>query len=91
MCIVDVELILRSFRHDSIPTAIQQLQAWGPYYNVSFDATEDQSKINVANLAQYDALLFVHSTGNSEFFACPKYHAPNEVSSLFQRRSDCVH
>jgi len=52
------------FRHDSIPTAIQQLKAWGPYYNISFDATEDQSKINSANLAQYDALLFVHSTGN---------------------------
>ncbi|KAF8600110.1 class I glutamine amidotransferase-like protein [Ceratobasidium sp. AG-I] len=52
------------FRHDSIPTAIKQLQAWGPYYNVSFDATEDQTKINTANLAQYDTILCVHSTGN---------------------------
>lgn len=52
------------FRHDSIPTAIKQLQAWGPYYNISFDATEDQSKFTPANLAQYDALMFVHSTGN---------------------------
>ncbi|KAB5590870.1 hypothetical protein CTheo_5685 [Ceratobasidium theobromae] len=52
------------FRHDSIPTAIQSLQEWGQYYNVSFDATEDQGKITTANLAQYDALLFVHTTGN---------------------------
>lgn len=52
------------FRHDSIPTAVKQLQAWGPYYNVSFDATEDQTKIRTDNLAQYDAIVFVSSTGN---------------------------
>ncbi|KAF8754730.1 Class I glutamine amidotransferase-like protein [Rhizoctonia solani] len=52
------------FRHDSIPTAIQQLQVWAPYYNISFDATEDQTKFRTDNLAQYDALLFVHSSGN---------------------------
>ncbi|KAB5590868.1 hypothetical protein CTheo_5683 [Ceratobasidium theobromae] len=52
------------FRHDSIGTAIQSLQEWGHYYNISFDATEDQDKITVENLAQYDALLFVHTTGN---------------------------
>ncbi|KAG9075003.1 hypothetical protein FRC06_010329, partial [Ceratobasidium sp. 370] len=51
------------FRHDSIPTAIKQLQAWGPYYNISFDATEDQGKFTTANLAQYDAILCVHTTG----------------------------
>jgi type 1 glutamine amidotransferase len=58
--------VCRSFRHDSIATAIQQLQEWAPYYNVSFDATEDQDKFTKENLAQYDALLFVHTTGNSE-------------------------
>ncbi|CAE6519669.1 unnamed protein product [Rhizoctonia solani] len=52
------------FRHDSIPTAVKQLQAWGPYWNVSFDATEDQTKIRTENLAQYDAMVFVSSTGN---------------------------
>jgi len=52
------------FRHDSIPTAIAELQKWAPYWNMSIDATEDQGKYTVANLAQYDALLFVHTTGN---------------------------
>ncbi|CAE6444363.1 unnamed protein product [Rhizoctonia solani] len=52
------------FRHDSIPTAIQQLKAWGPYYNISFDATEDQKDFNVSNLVKYDALMFVHTTEN---------------------------
>lgn len=52
------------FRHDSIPTAVQELIKWGPYYNVSFDATEDQSKFTVENLAQYDALMFVHTSGD---------------------------
>jgi len=52
------------FRHDSIPTAITELKKWGPYYNISMDATEDQTKLTIANLAQYDALLFVHTTGN---------------------------
>ncbi|KAG9123112.1 hypothetical protein FRC07_000220 [Ceratobasidium sp. 392] len=52
------------FRHDSIPTAIAQLKDWGPYWNVSFDATEDQGKFTPANLEQYDAVMCVHSTGN---------------------------
>ncbi|KAJ1305171.1 hypothetical protein OPQ81_000202 [Rhizoctonia solani] len=52
------------FRHDSIPTAVKQLQAWGPYYNISFDATEDQTKIRSETLAQYDVMIFVSSTGN---------------------------
>ncbi|KAF8698347.1 Trehalose utilization, partial [Rhizoctonia solani] len=52
------------FRHDSISTAVKQLQAWGPYYNIPFDASEDQEKFTAENLAQYDALLFVHTSGN---------------------------
>ncbi|KAJ1305200.1 hypothetical protein OPQ81_000230 [Rhizoctonia solani] len=52
------------FRHDSIPTAIQQLKAWGPYYNISFDATENQKDFTEDNLAKYDALMFVHTTEN---------------------------
>ncbi|CAE6440548.1 unnamed protein product [Rhizoctonia solani] len=52
------------FRHDSIPTAVKQLQAWAPYYNITFDASEDQEKFTTENLAQYDALLFVHTSGN---------------------------
>ncbi|CAE6385484.1 unnamed protein product [Rhizoctonia solani] len=52
------------FRHDSIPTAVEQLQVWAPYYNISFDASEDPEKFTTENLAQYDALLFVHTSGN---------------------------
>ncbi|CAE6410211.1 unnamed protein product [Rhizoctonia solani] len=52
------------FRHDSIPTAIDQLKAWGPYYNISFDATENQKDFTEDNLAKYDALMFVHTTEN---------------------------
>ncbi|KAG8710269.1 hypothetical protein FRC09_000215, partial [Ceratobasidium sp. 395] len=52
------------FRHDSIPTAIAQLKDWGPYWNVSFYATEAQDYFTPANLAQYDAIMCVHSTGN---------------------------
>ncbi|KAG8766755.1 hypothetical protein FRC12_006672 [Ceratobasidium sp. 428] len=52
------------FRHDSIPTAIAQLKDWGPYWNVSFYATEEQDYFTTANLAQYDAIMCVHSTGN---------------------------
>ncbi|CAE6422924.1 unnamed protein product [Rhizoctonia solani] len=52
------------FRHDSIPTAIEQLKVWGPYYNVTFDSTEDQKDFTEQNLAQYDALMFVHTTEN---------------------------
>jgi len=62
-----IMLITCRFRHDSIPTAVKSLQAWGPYYNVSFDATEDQSLITTENLAQYDCLMFVHTSGDSEY------------------------
>ncbi|ELU35967.1 ThuA domain-containing protein [Rhizoctonia solani AG-1 IA] len=65
-------LHIRRFRHDSIPVAIQQLKAWGPYYNISFDATEDQKDFTVANLAKYDALLFVHTTENSMWLLPPR-------------------
>ncbi|QRW07531.1 hypothetical protein RhiLY_06530 [Ceratobasidium sp. AG-Ba] len=53
--------IHRRFRHDSIPTAIQELQKWGPYWNISFDATEDPGKFTPANLAQYDAVILRRS------------------------------
>ena len=71
LCFVQVELIRRSFRHDSIPTAIEELHKWGPYYNVSFDATEDRDVFTVANLAKYDAIMCVHTTGDCQsiFFA----------------------
>ncbi|KAF8600109.1 hypothetical protein BDV93DRAFT_416751, partial [Ceratobasidium sp. AG-I] len=50
--------------HDSVPTAVQELKKWGPYYNISFDATEDPGKFTVENLSKYDAVMCVHTTGN---------------------------
>ncbi|KAF8600108.1 hypothetical protein BDV93DRAFT_559747, partial [Ceratobasidium sp. AG-I] len=52
------------FRHDSVPTAIQELKKWGPYFNISFDATEDRTKFTVDNLRKYDAVMCVHTTGD---------------------------
>ncbi|TDL25606.1 class I glutamine amidotransferase-like protein [Rickenella mellea] len=51
------------YRHDSIPTAINMLQATGPSIHVQFDATEDKSKFTDENLSNYDAVMFVHNTG----------------------------
>ncbi|KAL0954650.1 hypothetical protein HGRIS_003602 [Hohenbuehelia grisea] len=53
----------RGFRHDSIPTATQALKNAGSSINVKFDSTEDHSQFTDANLAQYDALLFLMNTG----------------------------
>ncbi|KAF7327436.1 hypothetical protein MKEN_00321500 [Mycena kentingensis (nom. inval.)] len=51
------------FRHDSIPVAIEALQAQSATLNVTFDPTEDRSLFNDANLANYDAVMFVSTTG----------------------------
>ncbi|KAG6862000.1 hypothetical protein C0995_008187 [Termitomyces sp. Mi166 len=53
------------FRHDSIPTAIAALKAKGNAINVEFDSTEDKTRFTVENLSQYDALLFLSTTGES--------------------------
>src|SRR6266571_838404 len=53
----------QQFRHDSIPTAIDVLKKKGPSIDVVFDATEDASMFEDANLAKYDALLFLSTTG----------------------------
>ncbi|KAG6850692.1 hypothetical protein H0H93_009850 [Arthromyces matolae] len=51
------------YRHDSIPTAIAALKATGPSVNLDFDATEDKSLFTIDNLSQYDAILFLSTTG----------------------------
>ncbi|KAG6899088.1 hypothetical protein C0993_000992 [Termitomyces sp. T159_Od127] len=55
------------FRHDSIPTAIAALKANGSAINVEFDSTEDKTRFTVENLSQYDALLFLSTTGESAY------------------------
>lgn len=53
------------FRHDSIPTAIESLknQSTSGSYNLQFDATEDKTVFTDDNLSNYDAVMFVSTTG----------------------------
>lgn len=52
------------FRHDSIPTAIQTIRDLGSANDFTVDATEDATAFNDANLAQYDVVAFVSTTGD---------------------------
>ena len=62
------------YRHDSIPTAIQALQAQsaqqqnttvtGQAQPVSFDFTEDPTRFTDENLGGYDAVMFISTTGD---------------------------
>ncbi|BEI86014.1 hypothetical protein CcaverHIS002_0603010 [Cutaneotrichosporon cavernicola] len=52
------------FRHDSIPTAIEQLRKYGPDYNILFDFSEDATLFSDANMTKYDGVLFVSTSEN---------------------------
>jgi cytochrome c len=52
------------FRHDSIPAGIAAIQKLGQENNFTVDATEDDSLFTDANLAQYQAVIFLSSTGD---------------------------
>ncbi|MBO0868168.1 MAG: ThuA domain-containing protein, partial [Micromonosporaceae bacterium] len=52
------------FRHDSIPAGIAAIQQLGLDNNFTVDATEDDSLFTDANLAQYQAVIFLSSTGD---------------------------
>jgi hypothetical protein len=52
-----------SYRHASIPQAIESMKELGVTKNIQFDNTEDPSFFTDANLTQYDALLFLMTTG----------------------------
>lgn len=51
------------YRHDSIPTAITALQNLGSQHGIQFDQTEERSKFEDTFLSQFDALLFLHNSG----------------------------
>src|SRR4051795_801934 len=53
-----------AFRHDSIPQGIAMVQALGAANGFSVDATEDSTKFTEANLAQYDVVIFLSTTGD---------------------------
>src|SRR5918994_1393510 len=52
------------FRHDSIPNGIAAIQQRGVDNGFQVDATEDAANFNDANLAQYDAVVWLSTTGD---------------------------
>ncbi|KAA9373008.1 PKD domain-containing protein, partial [Microbispora cellulosiformans] len=52
------------FRHDSIPEGIAAVQKLGQDNNFAVDTTEDSAAFTDANLAQYQAVIFMSTTGD---------------------------
>ncbi|TQS07663.1 DUF1349 domain-containing protein [Microbispora hainanensis] len=52
------------FRHDSIPEGIAAVQKLGQENNFAVDTTEDSTKFTDDNLAQYQAVVFMSTTGD---------------------------
>ena len=52
------------FRHPSIPYAVEAIEALGVENRFNVDVTADQNFFTAENLAKYEALVFVSTTGN---------------------------
>jgi type 1 glutamine amidotransferase len=52
------------FRHDSIPVGVQTIRDLGTANNFSVTATEDANAFTAANLAQFEAVVFLNTTGD---------------------------
>ncbi|MGX1953035.1 ThuA domain-containing protein [Streptomyces anulatus] len=52
------------FRHDSIPTGIEALKEIGKDTNITVDSTESAAQFTTSNLARYDAVAFLSTTGD---------------------------
>src|SRR5918993_525589 len=52
------------FRHGSIPAGIQAIQQLGVTEGFAVDTTEDGASFTDANLEQYDAVVFLSTTGD---------------------------
>jgi type 1 glutamine amidotransferase len=52
------------FRHDSIPQGIQMIRDLGAANSFTVTATEDANAFNATNLAQYEAVVFLNTTGD---------------------------
>jgi type 1 glutamine amidotransferase len=52
------------FRHSSIPTGIAAVQSLGAANNFTVTATEDAAAFTTANLAQYQSVVFMSTTGD---------------------------
>ncbi|GAB3881743.1 hypothetical protein GCM10029964_038320 [Kibdelosporangium lantanae] len=53
-----------AFRHDSIPDGIAAIQKLGQEHNFTVDATEDAGAFTDANLAKYQVVIFLSTTGD---------------------------
>jgi type 1 glutamine amidotransferase len=52
------------FRHSSIPTALSAVRQLAERNGLAVDATEDAAAFTPSNLARYDAVVFLMTTGN---------------------------
>ncbi|MFI1962991.1 ThuA domain-containing protein [Streptomyces pathocidini] len=52
------------FRHDSIPDGIAAIKALGAGNGFAVDATEDAAAFTARNLARYDTVVFLSTTGD---------------------------
>ncbi|MEV6781308.1 ThuA domain-containing protein [Streptomyces sp. NPDC051098] len=52
------------FRHDSIPAGIDAIRSLGTANNFSVTATEDSAAFTASNLAGYEAVVFLNTTGD---------------------------
>ncbi|WP_189227819.1 ThuA domain-containing protein, partial [Saccharothrix coeruleofusca] len=52
------------FRHDAIPTGIQLIRDLGAAGNFRVTATEDSARFTAAELAGYEAVVFLNTTGD---------------------------
>jgi type 1 glutamine amidotransferase len=52
------------FRHDSIPAGIQMIRELGAANSFTVTATEDANAFTTANLAKYESVVFLNTTGD---------------------------
>ncbi|MFD5322490.1 ThuA domain-containing protein [Streptomyces sp. NPDC127092] len=52
------------FRHDSIPAGLTALRELGADSGITVDTTEEPRQFTTANLARYDAVVFLSTTGD---------------------------
>src|SRR5687768_13007788 len=52
------------FRHDSIPTGITAIQQLATANNFTVETTEDSAQFNTANLARFQAVIWLSTTGD---------------------------
>jgi type 1 glutamine amidotransferase len=52
------------FRHDSIPQGIQLIRELGAANSFTVTATEDAAQFNAGNLSQFEAVVFLNTTGD---------------------------